>query len=833
MSTHTIHQLEDYQKPNFLIERVSLAFDLDKKETRVRSTLHINRAKDADSKASLELDGEALTLVSVRLEGKLLTDKQYKIKEKRLIIPNVPNKFDLDIEVIISPVDNKTLSGLYLSRHNYCTQCESKGFRRITYFMDRPDVMSQFTVRITADPKQYPILLSNGDLIEQKDLDNGKREVTWHDSSKKPCYLFALVAGDFDELKDQFKTCSGKIVDLFLYVEKGYIDQAKYALDSLKHAMQWDEEAFGREYDLHRYTIVAVSDFNSGAMENKALNIFNTKYVLAKPETATDEDYICIEDVVGHEYFHNWTGDRVTCLNWFELTLKEGLTVFRDQLFTEDRTTKLLGRMRSAKVILDRQFAEDAGPTAHPIRPNQYMAVDNLYTTTIYYKGAEVIRMLRTIVGVEGFRKGMDLYFERHDGQAVTTEDFVLAIADANKRDFTQFKRWYSQRGTPIVHVSDEYDAVNKTYTLIIEQKPPKVCGKPLTNVEPFHFPVTIGLLDEKGDSLDINISDLGILAQKNSTLEITQPKHSFLLTNVQSHPIPSLLRHFSAPVKLHYDYTIDDLVLLMQHDSDEFNRWMASKTLMTRIILTLADKDLSELPHCAEPLVLAFKSLLSQEITDAYLLGQVLMMPTLAHVMQNSDQPIDPHCIVEVHQALQRHLATALKDLWLICYKRTKTGPYQYNVKAMSQRVLKNVCLTYLLATQTEQADQLAINQYEESDNMTDSLAVLQALNHHVSKVREKIMQDFYKKWKTQPLVFNKWLSIQASAFLQNVLCRVQECMQLPEFNLENPNNVYALVAAFSLNPYGFHLKDGKGYEFLVKQVITIDRLLEESPRL
>jgi aminopeptidase N len=691
---HSVYQLSDYKKPSFLMRSVVLDFDLYPLKTRVYSKMEIYRTEYADDNDPLCLNGESLILLSVKIDGRVLTDEKYQLTDQMLTLSAVPNEFTLETEVEISPEKNKSLNGLYISNDNYCTQCESKGFRRITYFLDRPDVMTQFEVNITADKKEYPILLSNGDLISTQDLDNGKHRVTWRDSSKKPCYLFALVAGIFDVLTDQYKTCSGKIVDLFLYVEKGYKDQAGYALASLKHAMEWDEKKFGREYDLKRYTIVAVSDFNSGAMENKALNIFNTKYILAKPETATDDDYVSIEDVIGHEYFHNWTGNRITCRDWCQLTLKEGLTVLRDQLFTEDRTTPLLGRMRSAKIILDRQFLEDSGPTAHAIRPDHYMAVDNLYTTTIYYKGSEVIRMLRTWFGIDGFRRGMDLYFERHDGQAVTTDDFVAALADANGRDLTQFKRWYTQRGTPRVNVTDAYDARKQEYTLTIKQLPPEICGKPLDESRPFTFPMAMGLLNREGEVVQVNLPSLNIYDQSSCTLEINDSQQEFVFTGVSSHPVPSLLRHFSAPVKLHYQYTDEDLALLTQHDTDQFNRWFVSRQWMARIIFQIADNELNmseSLQRQITLLTTVFISLFNNSVVDEYLLSQILMLPTPAYLVQSSQPGFNPQKMIKAYLLLKKHLGTALKEHWLARYESLKTNEsYVYNVKAMSKRALK-----------------------------------------------------------------------------------------------------------------------------------------------
>ena len=648
-------------------------------------------------------------------------------------------------------------------------------------------------------------------LIEIKELQNGKHRTIWGDPSKKPCYLFALVAGDFDELKDQFETASGKLVDLYLYVEKGYADQASYALSSLKQAMIWDEKAFGREYDLNRYTIVAVNDFNSGAMENKALNIFNTKYVLAKPETAVDDDYVVIESVIGHEYFHNWTGDRITCRDWFQLTLKEGLTVLRDQLFTEDRTTKLMGRIKSAHLIRNRQFSEDTGPTAHPIRPETYMAVDNLYTLTVYYKGAEVIRMIRTLMGEQGFRKGMDLYFERHDGQAVTTEEFVKAMEEANDYDLTQFRLWYSQKGIPILTVTDHYDTESKCYQLIVKQKPPVVCGKPLTDSKPFHFPFTVGLLDSAGNSIG-----------GERVLEIKEKEQSFIFENVPSKPVPSLLRHFSAPVRCHYDYSNEQLALLMNKDPDAFNRWWASQTLMTRLALSLIKK---KQPFELDTLLLdTFEDILAQQHEDYHLIAQLLTLPMESYLIEQCEEA-EVDAIHIVHQFLKQQLGVTFEKHWLKMYQNFyRQKPYQYNISEIARRAFQNLCLQYLLMNQKENYYQLALKQVKEANNMTDSFAALTALNDHDCFEREEALKYFYHKWQHESLVMDKWLTLQASSTLPNTLEKVKELMKLSVFDIYNPNKVRALIGAFTLNPIAFHQKDGKGYQFLAEQVLIID---------
>lgn len=569
--------LRDYQVPDFLIETVDLQFELNEERTLVKSKLAIKRNPASEkNNQHLVLNGEELKLISVKLNGQPVEDKNYTITNKLMTVSHVPDQFELEIENEISPINNTALSGLYVSRHNFCTQCESEGFRRITYFLDRPDVMARYTTTIIADEKRYPMLLSNGNPVASGKLNDGRHWVKWEDPFKKPSYLFALVGGDFECLEDEFVTMSGRKVALRIYVEKGDSDKCNFAMQAVKRAMRWDEEKFGREYDLDIYMIVAVSDFNFGAMENKGLNIFNTKYILANPATATDQDFINVESVIAHEYFHNWTGDRITCRDWFQLSLKEGLTIFRDQSFTEDTTSKTVAHIQDVTGLRNIQFPEDGGPLAHPIRPESYIEIGNFYTATIYEKGAQVIRMIRTILGDKLFRKGMDLYFDRHDGNAVTIEDFVKAMEDASKIDLKQFRLWYSQAGTPVLDVSENYDATEKKYTLTIKQVCPPTPGQP--EKLPMDIPFEFGLLDANGKEI---LQEL---------LRVTKTINQFEFKNISAKPIPSLLRSFSAPVKVNFDYTDAALLFLFQHDTDEFNRWEAGQKYATRLILRLID---------------------------------------------------------------------------------------------------------------------------------------------------------------------------------------------------------------------------------------------------
>ncbi len=630
---HDSHQepqpiyLKDYRVPTYFIDEIHLQVDLYEEETLVTSHMRVRHNRLSPNKIrDLVLNGEELILVSIKLDGKILPTSEYQLTDEGLTIPNVPDKFALEIVTKIYPQKNTVLSGLYRSRNTYCTQCEAQGFRRITYFIDQPDILSRYTTLITADKARYPFLLSNGNLVGSGDLENGRHWVKWEDPFKKPCYLFALVAGDFDVLQDKFMTQSNREVALNIYVEKGYSDQAYHAMYSLKEAMRWDEKVYGREYDLDIYMIVAISDFNMGAMENKGLNIFNTKYILAKPETATDDDYIHILSVIGHEYFHNWSGNRVTCRDWFQLSLKEGLTIFRDQSFTEDLLSHAVMRIQEVNSLREVQFPEDAGPLAHPVRPDSYIEINNFYTATVYNKGAEVLRMLQTILGKSLFRKGMDLYFARHDGQAVTIEDYVKIMEDVSGIDLTQFRLWYTQAGTPMVSVEDDYDSEQKIYRLTIHQSCHPTPGQPIKN--PFFIPIKMGLLDQKGNDISLHLDDERI--GKEKVLSLTEGTHIFQFNDVPSYPVPSLFRHFSAPVKLHFAYSDADLQFLFKHDKDSLNRWEAGQTYALRVLLNLIlDQQHGKTLHLPQEWPNMVDYILRQDKEDAYLLAEMLSLPS------------------------------------------------------------------------------------------------------------------------------------------------------------------------------------------------------------
>lgn len=809
--------LKDYQVPDFEVEKVFLHFDLDEAFTQVKTVMHLHRhPKSNKKKAPLVLNGENMLLKSVAVDGVTLDATTYQVDAKTLSIPNVPDQFILETEVHIKPQENKALLGLYKSRNNFSTQCEPHGFRHITYFLDRPDVMTRFTTTITADKEKYPHLLSNGNLIEEK-IQGNRRWVRWEDPSLKPCYLFALVAGDFDLLTDTFTTMSGRQVDLKLYLEKGFAEQGGYALESLKRAMRWDEETWGREYDLDIYMIVAVSDFNMGAMENKGLNIFNTKYILAKPETATDADYVGIECVIGHEYFHNWSGNRVTCRDWFQITLKEGLTVFRDQSFSTDMTSPAVARIPEVNVVRDQQFAEDDSPMAHPIRPDSYIEVDNFYTLTVYRKGAEVVRMVQTLLTPPVFRKGLDLYFERHDGQAVTTDDFIQAMEDASGKDLSQFKKWYSHAGTPVIDIESDYNKNKKRLTLTVKQ-----IKKPA-----LHMPLSIGFVGKNCEDVSTQLHSEESARDGTRVLEITKSKEKFKFVNVDEKPTLSFFRNFSAPVIYNYPYTNEELAWLYQCDSDSFARWNAGQRFIVNVMLAgvqqIKDGKSIMVP---ELLSNAFKKILDSSAGDLNLLSALLRLPSERYALSRMSVP-DVLMIHKVRTLIFQQLGELLfSDFHKVYQSCHSNKAYQYNVKEMGRRSLKNLCLSYMTANNNPEAIQVAAEQYKTSDNMTDCIGALNALNNFDGSQRVDLLNDFYEKWKKEPLVVNKWLALHASSTLPTTLGTVKLLMDHPAFNIENPNNVYSLLCAFGSNQAAFHDSNGESYRFIADQVLSIDSL-------
>ena len=823
---HKTIYLKDYCPPDYLVETVNLEFDLDETRTRVKSLMTVVCNHDrCEGIHPLVLNGGGGALKAIRLDGQLLSEHDYKLDGSSLTILPVPDRFVLEIETEINPAANTELSGLYMSASGFYTQCEAEGFRKITYYPDRPDVMARFFTTITADKKKHPVLLSNGNLIDWGELKGGRHFAKWHDPFPKPSYLFALVAGDLARIEDTFTTMSGRKVTLHIYVQHHNIDKCGHAMESLKLAMKWDEETYGREYDLDLFMIVATDDFNMGAMENKGLNIFNSKYVLAKPDTATDADFQGITGVVGHEYFHNWSGDRVTCRDWFQLSLKEGFTVFRDQQFMEDMTSRGVKRISDVNILRTHQFREDAGPMAHPVRPESYVEINNFYTLTVYNKGAEVIRMMRTLLGKEGFRKGTDLYFSRHDHSAVTTDDFVKAMEDATGLDLSQFKLWYSQAGTPELHVARYYDAKSKTYTLTIKQTCPPTPGQP--EKEPFHIPVAVGLIGEEGRDLPLKLDGTtgGLGDGVTKILEIRKQKETFIFRNIPHEPVPSILRRFSAPVKVKLELTDKERLFLMAHDSDEFNRWDAGQQLEVKLLLDLIrDFQQGKALKLDRSFMSAFSATLESKMEDQAFQAFALSLPAEQYLSDFMDV-IDPTAVHEARRYMQKTLAAELKETFLaVYYTNQDTGPYRVDQASVGRRSLKNICLAYLMELDEPGIRKLCTEQYRTAGNMTDVITALANLANTDCPERQEALAAFYAKWKDDPLVLDKWLSIQALSRLPNALEAVKTLTRHPSFNIKNPNKVRALIGAFSANTVRFHDPGGEGYAFLADHVLTID---------
>lgn len=821
---HVVY-LKDYQIPAYLIDEIDLHLDLNDNVTLVKSTMQIHRnSLNQSAPANLILNGEELQLESIELNGEMLDSKQYHLTNTLLIISDVPEKFELKIVNKIYPQKNTALSGLYCSNKTYCTQCEAEGFRRITYYMDHPDILSRFKTTITASQKDYPYLLSNGNLIASGALEGDRHFATWVDPFKKPSYLFALVAGDFDLLEDTFTTMTGRQIALRIYVEKGYGDQAHHAMYSLKAAMRWDEETYGREYDLDIYMIVAIGDFNMGAMENKGLNIFNTKYILAKPETATDQDYIHILSVVGHEYFHNWSGNRITCRDWFQLSLKEGLTIFRDQSFTEDLLSRAVMRIHDVVALRETQFPEDAGPLAHPVRPESYIEINNFYTATVYNKGAEVLRMLQTILGKKLFREGMDLYFSRHDGQAVTIEDYIKAMEDVSGLDLQQFRLWYSQAGTPIINIQDDYDAQQGIYSLTIQQMIPSTPNQP--EKLPLFIPIRMGLLGADGQEMPLYLDDEKV--SKEKVLFLKDVAQTFKFKNVPSKPIPSLFRNFSAPIKLNFAYTAADLRFLFKHDTDAFNRWEAGQKYALQVLLALVQDYQHAKPfELPEAFVEMYDFILAHDTGDKFLLAEMLILPSEKYIGEQM-ACVDVDAIHAAREFVCHTLAQRLESVLLQTYEATQSAAaYHFDISAIGKRQLKNHCLSYLM--RLDKYIDLGINQFQHAlkSNMSDTQPALIALANVDCPQRETALQAFYTTWQHDALVVDKWFAIQAASKLPNTLQQVKKLMRHPAFDLKNPNKVYALIGTFGQrNPVHFHAANGEGYAFLRDTVQQLDKL-------
>ncbi|MDA3971211.1 MAG: aminopeptidase N [Desulfobulbaceae bacterium] len=813
--------LKDYQPPPFAIDGVDLHIDLHNQETLVTARLSMRRCAGTDLAAPLELDGEALILVDILLDDEVLDEHRYEVHRDGLRIFNLPDQFVLSCTTRLFPEKNTSLDGLYRSHGNYCTQCEAQGFRKITYYLDRPDVMALFSTTIEAD-MTLPVLLSNGNLTDKGELAGGRHFARWEDPHPKPCYLFAMVAGELTCIEDRFTTMGGRDVALKIYVEHHNRRCCDHAMASLKKAMAWDEERFGLEYDLDLYMIVAVDDFNMGAMENKGLNVFNSKYVLAEPATATDSDYEGIEAVIAHEYFHNWTGNRVTCRDWFQLSLKEGLTVFRDQEFSADMTSQGIQRINDVQALRNVQFPEDGGPMAHPVRPESYIEINNFYTVTVYEKGAEVIRMIHTMLGPERFRRGMDIYFQRHDGQAVTCEDFVAAMEAGSNIDLSQFKLWYSQAGTPVVKGSGVYHPESNQYELTLQQSCPATPGQEVK--QPLHFPVKVMLYAEDGSPFDLDVegvADVGTLAMREAT-------EFFVFQNIATPPLVSLLCGFSAPVKLQFDYTDAELQFLLTHDQDPFNRWEAAQRLGCRVLLGLvADIQVGRELALAEPFIQAYGKLLESDL-DPALLARILMLPTEKYVGEQMDV-VDVDSIYLARTFARKTLAqTLFSSFQAVLQRHVATAPYQYDPAKSGDRLLKNICLAYLMVTEDPEIKKLCLLQFEQADNMTDTMAALTAFVHGPDcPERQAVLADFYSQWSKNSLVLDKWFAIQATAPLACTLTEVKALMAHPAFSMHNPNKVRALIGAFcGGNDVCFHHENGEGYEFLVDQVIALNGL-------
>ena len=809
--------LKDYQPPMYLIGNVKLHFELHESKTIVTSNLEVKLNKENNqSTKKLILDGQNLELLSVKLDGKTLSNSDYELDSEQLILSNIPNSCEIEIQTKINPEDNKALEGLYLSSGMFCTQCEAQGFRRITYFPDRPDVMSRYEVTLVGDKTKYPILLSNGNLIDNGDAEEGRHWATWQDPSLKPSYLFAVVAGDLFVKEDSFITMTGRKVLLQVFVEHENSHKCDHALISLKQAMKWDEDTYGREYDLDIYMIVAVNDFNMGAMENKGLNVFNASCVLASPDTATDADYYNIQSIIAHEYFHNWSGNRVTCRDWFQLSLKEGFTVFRDQEFSADLNSRAVKRIDDVNVLRNHQFAQDAGPMAHPIRPEHYIEISNFYTVTVYNKGAEVVRMIRNLVGNEGFRKGTDLYFERHDGQAVTTEDFVKAIEDANKVDLSQFQRWYSQAGTPELDVLGSYDEQNKTFTVEVKQN------------KDFHIPLQIGLIDERGKDIPLQLDTESSPSGKEIMLHIRNENETFTFVNISSKPVISINRGFTSPVKTQLTQDDNELAFIFSHDSDEFNRWNAGQDLAINTLLKMVKQiqDGQSL-SLTQNIIAAYKNTLTHHELDKALIAQAMTLPSEGYLADQMDV-VDVDSIHQARTFMRHELAKYLKsEFKMILEQGQSNAPYKFHADEMARRDLNQVCLSYLMTLQEQDMIEFCINQLDAANNMTDALSALSNISHYDTAFRQKSLDDFYDKWKHDTQVVEKWIAIQAGSDLPDVLDKVKALMEHESFTLTNPNKVRSLIGRFCAgNIAHFHNSDGSGYKFLADQVLSLDAM-------
>jgi aminopeptidase N len=835
--------LKDYRPPPFTIETTDLHFDLYEDHACVVSKLLFKRSGGSDV-TSLRLHGQLLKLEKIFINGQLVNSDQYIQDDESLTVPALDGllgasfgEFLFECHTRIEPQKNTALEGLYKSKKMFCTQCEAEGFRRITYYLDRPDVMSIFTTTVAAEKSKYPVLLSNGNKLASGDVDGApdRHWVTWEDPFKKPSYLFALVAGDLLSLDDTFVTCSDREIELRIFVEEKDIDKCDHAMLSLKNSMRWDEEVYGREYDLDIFMIVAVDDFNMGAMENKGLNVFNTSCVLASPQTTTDFSFQRVEAVVAHEYFHNWSGNRVTCRDWFQLSLKEGFTVYRDSEFSADMGSRTVKRVEDVSFLQTVQFAEDGGPMAHSVRPDSYMEISNFYTVTIYEKGAEVVRMIALLLGPEKFRAGSDLYFDRHDGQAVTTEDFVKAMEDASGIDLGQFRNWYYQAGTPVISIQSEFDADNKRYTLHVRQSCPDTPGQ--SNKKPLTVPLRLGLLGSNGKDLPLRllVNDAST-SETDRVLSVTQEEQQFVFEGLESEPIPSLLRGFSAPVRLLYDYSRADLLFLMVNDSDGFNRWNASQLLTIGLIEELqsdlaAGRDLALPQSLVDAYAGVLDSMLSDPSVDKAMVAQLLSLPTVGFLIERAEVA-DVESIHLVREFLLNGLAARFYSSFLDVYtNNTSNAEYAADAESIARRSLRNLALSYLMRSDMDEAVTLAQHQFVQASNMTDQLSGLRCLVNNGARVAVELKRDalasFYKQWSHEPLVVDQWFVVQAVCQLPGSLAQVKQLLEHADFDIRNPNKVRSLIGAFcGQNHVGFHDASGEGYEFLADQVLILDKL-------
>jgi aminopeptidase N len=819
-------RLADYRPPNFLIDTVHLDISLHPTQSRVSSRLAIRRNPKGDAAAPLALDGDGLSLKAVKLDGAPLDPTLYEASPDGLTLHQPPDRpFILEVETIVDPTANTQLSGLYRSGSAYCTQCEAEGFRRITYFLDRPDALSVYTTRLEADKAEAPVLLSNGNPVARGDLPGGRHYAIWSDPHPKPSYLFALVGGDLARISRPFETRSGRKVDLSIYVEHGKEARADYAMDALVRSMRWDEEAFGREYDLEVFNIVAVSDFNMGAMENKGLNIFNDKYVLASPATATDTDYAGIESVIAHEYFHNWTGNRITCRDWFQLCLKEGLTVFRDQEFSADQRSRAVKRISEVRGLRLSQFAEDAGPLAHPVRPDTYREINNFYTATVYEKGAEIVRMLKTLIGDADFRRGMDLYFERFDGTAATVEDFLSCFAESSGRDLSQFALWYSQAGTPLLTVSGAFEPSGKTFTLTLKQETAPTPGQ--TDKRPLHIPIAFALFGENGQKLELASEDASAQECARGLIELTSPEREITFRNVASRPIVSALRDFSAPVRLTPELEPEDLERLLAHDDDPFNRWQAAQGLALRSIFARVAAARGAGPKPDDRAFFhALDRLLAEMERDPAFVAMAMTPPSEIDLAREVGHDVDPDILFEARKSFKAALGASLRGPLLQTYDRlADAGPYSPDAASSGRRALRNVALDMVAAGDATTGGAMASRQFHSASNMTDEFAALGVLSLIGGDAREAAFARFYERYSGDALVINKWFFLQAVIPEPATTERVRRLMAHPDFSLTNPNRVYSLLAAFcNSNPTRFHAADGSGYDLLVDVVFDLD---------